>query len=1134
MRLTQFPSALANRPLRHRRNWRHIGHLALLTAAGLVAVLVVALGIVVGIVLSGPTEIGVLRDHIQTGLQRALGDTYAVSVGRAVIDVDPVLGLVVEVDNIEVRDSEQSVVARAPATRLAVDPLALLRLKISVSVLEASGTELSLVRSDDGQVYLGNSQTAHAAARKRAQPTPKAVAGGPDGGFPDLFEALQILDRGLEPQINAAVAAGFARFNLIGGAIDIWDAERLQQRRFPNTDINISVDPASGNLTAGFATSGYAGRWTANFERDIDAATGTRYLSGVFSQLALADLFPGLGAKASLFDADIPLYGRASLAFAADGAVLDASVRLDVGAGVFRFGENHETVILDEATVKVRWDVANKVVVIDPSPFFFGDTRGVVTGSIRPEGDPKARRYIFTFESNGAILAPRDSNEKPLVAERIGLSGVADLAGKLVTIDEFAVSTSNGSVAAAGSLGFEGSTPSLALAASFSPMPAATLKQIWVPFIAPGARRWVMEHIIDGKILSGRIEAAIPAGILWNPERPAIPEDGLKLDARLEDVSFTTFGELPPIVNASGNLVLVGSTFGVDIEKANVVTPSGASVSVDAGAFAIDNVFKRGAEGVIEVQLSGGAAALGEIADARPLLVLDRRKVAPSDLSGTADASVSVRLPLVPRITEADVDWKVTIIGTDLASKAPIEGRTVSKANVTIGVTPDEVTVNGKADIDGVPADVALSQPITIGGLSAGPGQQVARLTLDQAARTRLGIGLDDILGGTVGALVSSIGEGQTGQHYELDLKQARLTIPGVGWSKGIGVPAMLYFDLKPVKDGYSVDNLVLQGSGFGFSGTAMLDADHSLVSADIGYFSLRPGDSIALKLTATKAGYAITARGETFDMRGVITELKGDSSSGGGADITVEAEVGSLSGFNGQAITNAKIAYASSAGTTRKATLTGQLGGAPVSFAYTNQPDRGTLTASAGDAGSVFRFLDVYSRVGGGTLSVDAARQGKSDPLAGTFEVDGFDILDEPAAQKIISSAPGGRGATEVNPARLHFDRMVARFRMTDQAITIDDALIKGAAIGATFNGRLDLIRSYLTINGTYIPAYAFNNAFSRVPLIGLVLGGGNREGGLIGVTFRVEGPISGPRLFFNPLSAVAPGIFRKIFEFR
>jgi hypothetical protein len=64
-------------------------------------------------------------------------------------------------------------------------------------------------------------------------------------------------------------------------------------------------------------------------------------------------------------------------------------------------------------------------------------------------------------------------------------------------------------------------------------------------------------------------------------------------------------------------------------------------------------------------------------------------------------------------------------------------------------------------------------------------------------------------------------------------------------------------------------------------------------------------------------------------------------------------------------------------------------------------------------------------------------------------------------------------------------------------------------------------------------LPAYAINNLFGRIPLLGIALGGGMREG-LIGVTFKVDGPIGQPQVYFNPLSAVAPGIFRKIFEFQ
>ena len=90
-------------------------------------------------------------------------------------------------------------------------------------------------------------------------------------------------------------------------------------------------------------------RWTATFTRRTDSSTGERTLSASFSQLTLADVASLVGAD-SAPSSDIPLYGSANVVLASDGAIKDASARLDVGAGVFRFGDGEEAILLDEAT----------------------------------------------------------------------------------------------------------------------------------------------------------------------------------------------------------------------------------------------------------------------------------------------------------------------------------------------------------------------------------------------------------------------------------------------------------------------------------------------------------------------------------------------------------------------------------------------------------------------------------------------------------------------------------------------------------------------------------------------------------------------------------------------------------------
>jgi hypothetical protein len=68
--------------------------------------------------------------------------------------------------------------------------------------------------------------------------------------------------------------------------------------------------------------------------------------------------------------------------------------------------------------------------------------------------------------------------------------------------------------------------------------------------------------------------------------------------------------------------------------------------------------------------------------------------------------------------------------------------------------------------------------------------------------------------------------------------------------------------------------------------------------------------------------------------------------------------------------------------------------------------------------------------------------------------------------------------------------------------------------------------------MSGTFVPMYGLNNAFGQIPILGLIIGGGSDEG-LIGVTYALVGTPGQPQLRVNPISAMAPGVFRKIFEF-
>jgi len=91
----------------------------------------------------------------------------------------------------------------------------------------------------------------------------------------------------------------------------------------------------------------------------------------------------------------------------------------------------------------------------------------------------------------------------------------------------------------------------------------------------------------------------------------------------------------------------------------------------------------------------------------------------------------------------------------------------------------------------------------------------------------------------------------------------------------------------------------------------------------------------------------------------------------------------------------------------------------------------------------------------------------------------------------------------------------------------------VRGPLIGGTIEGQIDYTRDEVNMRGTLVPLYGLNNMFGQIPIVGLFLGGGSNEG-MFGITYEVSGTTSNPRPIVNPISAIAPGVLRKFFEFR
>jgi hypothetical protein len=278
-----------------------------------------------------------------------------------------------------------------------------------------------------------------------------------------------------------------------------------------------------------------------------------------------------------------------------------------------------------------------------------------------------------------------------------------------------------------------------------------------------------------------------------------------------------------------------------------------------------------------------------------------------------------------------------------------------------------------------------------------------------------------------------------------------------------------------------------------------------------------------------------VTMRGDVFDGRGFLksamsskeADSKGKTRN---IDFDLDLKLGAVAGFDCEALRGVDLKISRRNGTVKNFVLNGKLGhDTPLTADMRARTPGGreVIYLETNDAGAFLRFTDTYSKAVGGQLAL-AMDPPTTDPRAseGLINVRDFTIKGEAALDRI---AAGGSGGVQNGVA---FSRLRAEFSRQNGQWTIRDGVVKGPLVGGTIKGTIDYPGNQVNMSGTFVPMYGLNNMFGQIPIVGLIIGGGSDEG-LIGVTYALVGTPGAPVLRVNPISAMAPGVFRKIFEF-
>ncbi len=189
-------------------------------------------------------------------------------------------------------------------------------------------------------------------------------------------------------------------------------------------------------------------------------------------------------------------------------------------------------------------------------------------------------------------------------------------------------------------------------------------------------------------------------------------------------------------------------------------------------------------------------------------------------------------------------------------------------------------------------------------------------------------------------------------------------------------------------------------------------------------------------------------------------------------------------------------------------------------------------LVVSGNDAGELLRRGKYYKNGYGGMFNASIFYKNRNK-ISGSLQIEDFRIRNAPVLAQIISSASIIGLLDNLNGNGLLFTKIEGSFNYQDGKLTLNDGVAVGPSLGLTMAGfeRYGEKQNTVNVNGLVSPVYILNGVVKAIPLIGKVLGGEKGEG-VFGVSYKVQGNSSNPRVLVNPLSILTPGVFRKIFN--
>lgn len=1112
-----------------------------LSAVGVTTLLVMALAIgafFVGLA-RGPIRSDWLVPKLVVALDDLYGHRYDFTLGSASIDHGE-QGLTVTVDRLEVKDGDRTIVA-APRAQLSIDPFALLLGRLTPRRLEALDLELRLSVQPDGVVAISTPGAEPVAIPLEPQAPTEAASAAPRVALlRQAAGALHVLmDFATSPDspIAAIDRVGVSHAKLV---ID----DRTLDRTTIYRDVALSFDKSGGATRLKLGATGPSGRATA--EATASGRPGDRrVLDAKIRRLSLDEISLAAGARSLPFDTDAPLSLDLHIALAGDGRIVEASGRLAMGEGFFRLEEpDAEPFMVSELSAAARWDAAKRRIAIEPIEIRAGAARLAFAGALTPPdaGHPEVWSLAVGLAKPGQF-APDAPGQPPLLVQSAGLAARLDLAGKTATIER--VFLEGPELHASASIAYDGAAadgPHLKYRIEAARTPLRSALRIWPTHVAAPTRAWMEEHIPSGLLRAGLLTADLDqaAMIAGRYERPP-PDAALRGDFDLEDaVIVDAFPGLAPLTGVAGHIALTGRTVAFLATAGVMESAPGHKLVITQGAFRVPALGFDPAPASIDLRLAGNVEAVADILALKSIAAAANAPIDAGALKGQVDGRLRIDFELGKAAKDENTRVAIDADATNVSMERFLGKERLEGASLKLVSGVEGLHVVGTGRVFGAPVTLDVRRAA---GETAHAQAQMS-LQLDDAARAKAGFAVTGVAGLVSAQVATKLPFEDADAQVELDLTKATLENPLPGVVKPAGKPGKASFNLVKRADGSALEQISAEAGGAQLAGVVDLSRDGAFRSARLTQVRLSPGDDMRIEAIRAGEGLKLVVRGANIDARALLRYLSESSpepavTAGGSAgsrtisdDLELDLKSPIVTGAGKQILANVDLKYERRGGRLRQLSLTGNFGRDPLVAMLARQQNGSPLIEiSTSDGGALLSFLDLYHRMESGAMTASVLMgQGRSD---GVIKIKDFYLRNEPAMRRLVmqgASRADDKGTLHFDPDAVKFARVQSGFTWANGRLTMRDGVMSGPETGLTVDGYIDVARDRIDVSGTFVPAYGLNNLVSNIPVIGVVLGGGEHEG-MFGVSFRVTGAFSAPVLTVNPLSVIAPGLLRKLF---